>query len=249
MLYYNLLYILCLLQFTSVNCDIITLTETNHIIIRGEINSMSTNKFMIDTINFDEKELFLYINSPGGSVLEGFMMIEHIKTLQEDNITVSCIADYAISMAFVILQFCSNRYALYSSIMMQHQMSIELKGNLFELNSYLKMIKNINIYIDMKQSNRINISYNEFVNKVSVDWWVSGITAIEENIVDKIIMIKCHKKLYDLNYTIEYITPFGEFNIIYSSCPLIRHPLKINSPFGINKEILDIVNNKHINKN
>jgi ATP-dependent protease ClpP protease subunit len=240
-----LLIIVCLLN--SIDSRVITLNQTNHIIIQGQINSVSTNKFIIDTISFNESELFIYINSPGGSVIEGLMIIDHIKTLQNDNITISCIADYSASMAFVILQFCSNRYALYSSIIMQHQMSLKLGGNLFELNSYLKMIKDINIFIDTKQSQRINTTYNEFVNKVSIDWWISGITAVEEKIVDMIIMIKCSKYLYLNNYTIEYNTLFGDFNLVYSRCPLIRRPLQINSPAGINKEILEIVDNKNQN--
>ena len=125
-------------------------------------------------------------------------------------------------------------------------MSLELKGNLFQLNSYLKMIHDINIFVDMEQARRINITYNEFVNKVSIDWWISGITAQKENIIDKIIMIKCHKDLYNHNYTIEYTTMFGKFNLVYSICPLVRYPLEINSTFGINDEILQIINNKNL---
>jgi len=242
---YLLLIILFFANLNMTSCNLITLNKTNHIVIQGPITGISSNKFIIDTSNFNGTELFIYINSPGGSVIEGLMIIEQIKTLQEENITIYCIADYTASMAFVILQFCSHRYAIQSSIIMQHQMSLKLDGNLFELNSYLKMIKDINIRIDMIQSKRINISYVDFVNKVSVDWWISGISAVEENIVDKIIMIKCHKDLYNLNYTINYITRFGEIELIYSYCPLIRRPLKIISSFGINDEIMGIINFKN----
>ena len=244
--------ILCLLQLSCISSNnIITLYDNNLVNIRGKINSISVNNFAIDTNKINTtKEIFLYINSPGGSVMDGFAMIEQIKMLKLENITVSCIGDFSASMAFAILQFCSNRYALFSSVLMQHQMSLKLNGNLYGLDSYMNMIRDINTYLDEEQASRINITMDNFIKKISVDWWISGISAVKENVVDQIISIRCNKSLYALNETIEHITFFGSINVVYSKCPLIKYPLDIILPKGVlmDEEILSIIDIDNMKK-
>ena len=231
------LYTLILIFTYTITANIITMDNDNMITIRGTINSMTSNKFILDTSDKNNnKELFIYINSPGGSVMEGFYMVEHIKFLQEQNITISCIADFAASMAFVLLQFCNNRYAFSSSILMQHSMSLQLKGTLPGVESYMKMLRDINIYFDMYQSERINVSYDDFIKKTTSDWWISGLTAKMDKVIDKIIIAKCHISLHSMNETITKNTMFGEIQLIYSKCPMVKHPLNIIFLFNYTME-------------
>ena len=82
---------------------IIELEEKNSIIIKGPIYKETSNKFFNDLKGFQGSELNIFISSPGGSVMEGMKMIDHITTLQDQNIKINCIADFAASMAFRIL--------------------------------------------------------------------------------------------------------------------------------------------------
>ena len=69
-----LLSLLCFNPVSSVNTnlDTINLNENNLVSIRGPINSDSTNKFFQDVMKLDkESEINIFINSPGGSVMEG----------------------------------------------------------------------------------------------------------------------------------------------------------------------------------
>jgi len=67
--------------------------------------------------------------------MEGMKIIDLINTLKKSGINVSCISDFSASMAFIILQSCQRRLAMVSSVLMQHQMSIGLEGNIENVNT------------------------------------------------------------------------------------------------------------------
>lgn len=205
----------------------VELKNKNFVVIRGPIYQETTNKFFTDLNDFYGDELFIVINSPGGSVMEGMKIIDHIKTLASNNIKTKCIADFAASMAFAILQSCQYRYTISSGILMQHQMSLEVSGNLFSIKTYMDMINKININLDTEQANRINLDYNEFVSKITNDWWISSFTAKEDNVVDDIVMVTCHDVLYKEVTELTIHHSFGEVTVVFSKCPLIRNPLII----------------------
>ena len=92
----------------------IVLTQNNHVAIRGSINSQSISDVLyklgteiVPTLNGTHNEIFIYLNSGGGTVYAGNKLIEEIMFLQNRNVTVSCIASRAYSMAFDIFQVLS----------------------------------------------------------------------------------------------------------------------------------------------
>ena len=91
---------------------------------------------MEKTGKIDSKEIYIYISSPGGSVMEGMKIVDLIKSLEKSGRQVSCISDFSASMAFIILQSCPKRLATFSSILMQHQMSLGLEGNIENVNTF-----------------------------------------------------------------------------------------------------------------
>jgi ATP-dependent protease ClpP protease subunit len=63
----------------------------------------------------------LLINSPGGSVEAGLQLVEAIHIAQGRGVTVRCaVSTLAASMAFIILNECSERYALSNSLLLFH---------------------------------------------------------------------------------------------------------------------------------
>ena len=126
----------CLLS----SAKLITLNNENTVILRGPVDENSVSSVVTNLNKIDESKINLYINSPGGSVHHGNVLIEEIRGLQASGKEINCIADFAASMAFIILQSCSNRYALNSSVLMQHQMSLMLGGPINNVNTYMKYI-------------------------------------------------------------------------------------------------------------
>jgi len=238
-----LLIAILLLNSFIVNSKVIELNNTNFITIRGQINEDTTNQFFIDInkVKTDD-DINIFINSPGGSVMEGLKIVNYIEMLNEDY-NVNCITDFSASMAFVILQSCKNRYAMSSSIMMQHQMSLSTGGNLFNIHSYLNMIDDMNVNIDKKQAERIGLEYNDFVNKITNDWWIYGEKGKEYNIVDDIVNIKCNKDIISKYEKLSYLTFLGKIEYTFYRCPLIRHPKSFKFNRNINESDYNKLNN------
>jgi ATP-dependent Clp protease protease subunit len=63
----------------------------------------------------------IYINSPGGSVQHGFLIIEAMKAAQAKGITVNTVCvQLCASMAAIILEFGDHRLALSTAVIMFH---------------------------------------------------------------------------------------------------------------------------------
>lgn len=223
------------------NDDIIFLKKDNHVILRGQINSKSASLF-INKLNsfYDKPEVYIYISSGGGSVVSGMEIIRTMKALEKNGVSVKCIGDVALSMAFVILQYCPVRYTTISSIVMQHQTSLGLEGPMANVLKRLALTQSMECEINLQQANRLNMTLDRFTSLVHDDWWLFGNNIINNNVADKIVDIICD--FTPENIYVSMDTFFGPVKITYSSCPLSRSPLDISFSGRSNKYL------KYINK-
>jgi len=222
---------------------VLEFNSRNLITIRGPIQGSSSTNWitLMNDRDLDVDTIYIYLSSPGGSVLEGNKLIDQIKTLQLSGANVICIADFAASMAFVILQSCPQRLALPSSILMQHQMSLGLKGPLENVDNYLSFIHSVDNNLEKMQADRMNMTEPDFRRKVLNDWWIPGHMAKEYNAVDDLVMVKCSKELMPKKDKINVRTSFGNIEIIYSKCPIAREPIdiKMQNSLDLNWELVE----------
>jgi ATP-dependent Clp protease protease subunit len=191
----------------------IKFNTTNTLTLKGVINAENTNRFLHQfNLKENKNQLYLFIDSPGGSVEDGYKIIAEI---MKYNIT--CIAEKAYSMAFAILQSCTTRYILPFGKLMQHQISLGLMNELGKIESYIKFINEMEVELLKLQSNKIGISSEELKNRTMNEWWLFSNNAINENCADNIVNVECTKKLTLDTYTINS----GMYDYIYSKCPLI----------------------------
>lgn len=239
-----LLYLLFTVM-SRVNCEevkppekilSIELTKHNLITLRGVIDDEITADLVRKMNKFIKPQLYLYITSPGGSVMEGLQIIDQIKTLSEKDVKVICIADFAASMAFAIFQSCPIRYVTSSSILMQHQMSLGIKGNLYNLENYLEFVKQMDNDLDMLQSIRLGLEINNFKNKIMNDWWMGGKSILSNNAADKMVVVNCNSELVDQVDEINKITPIVDVKVSFSKCPISREPVGITIKTKIDYE-------------
>ncbi len=208
---------------------ILEFTSRNLITIRGPIQGTSTTNWInqINDRDPDADTMYIYLSSPGGSVLEGNKIIDQIKTMELAGVNVVCVADFAASMAFVILQACQKRTALPSSVLMQHQMSLGLEGPIENINNYLDFIQQIRANLELMQAERLNMTVSQFQNKIVNDWWVPGYNAKNASVIDDLVMVKCSKEIIAKKEKISINTFFGTVELSYSKCPIARQPLDI----------------------
>lgn len=217
---------------------LVEVNSRNLVTIRGPIQSDTVTDFIHKTSNIDSDEIFIYISSPGGSVMEGLKIVDVIKSLEKSGLKINCISDFSASMAFIILQACPNRMATYSSVLMQHQMSLALKGNIENIDNYLKFIRDIDDDLDKLQSDKIGISKEEFKKKITNDWWINGPNAKRNSVVDELVLVSCHKELDNKYEALVINFGFNQVHLIYSMCPLSRYPVQVLYN-GIDVEMLD----------
>jgi ATP-dependent protease ClpP protease subunit len=207
-----------LLAIASASTEII-LTPKNSLLIRGQINAATATDFIYEVNKRPKKEgLYLYLDTNGGSVDAGNKIINEIAKYN-----ISCIAERAISMGFVILQSCNNRYITPSATLMQHQMSYGVVNEKEKVESYVQFIKQIGDQLTTMQANRIGISAQEFKERTYNDWWIFGGNGVNENCADDIAMVKCNTKLTNLTYAIDY----AGNSYLFSYCPLINGPVEV----------------------
>jgi ATP-dependent Clp protease protease subunit len=222
--------------------QLIQLNRQNLITLRGEVNDELTSELVRKLNKFSNNQLYLYITSPGGSVISGMQIIDQLKSLKERNINLICVADFAASMAFAIFQACPVRYVTSSSILMQHQMSLGIKGNLQNVNNYLQFISEVDNDLDELQANRLQMDKISFKNKINNDWWMSGNNIIKNKAADNIVLVSCDPELVNQNDEVKKVNPFIDINIIFSKCPLSREPvdvvIKIKLEMDDNKETI-----------
>ena len=193
----------------------IVLDTNNTLLLRGEINEKLATDFVFD-INSRKKKsgLYVFLDTNGGSVDAGNKIVNEI---QKHNLT--CIAQKAISMGFVILQSCETRYVTPLSTLMQHQMSYGVRDEKAKIESYVEYIKQIGEELTDMQASKIGISSHDFKLNTYNDWWMFGKKSIQENCADEMIDVYCTSKLTNQTYVLDR----GSYSYTYSKCPLVTN--------------------------
>ena len=197
----------------------IYLNVSNVITIKDAIDDETATSFLHKLNMLKNKNgIYVYLDTPGGSVESGNKILMEI---QKYNL--SCIADRAYSMGFVILQGCANRYITHYGRLMQHQISYTIKNEKGKIDSYSNFIDQIETELVGLQADSIQIPHDEFRLKTMNEWWMVGKYAIDNNCADQIVDVFCDTKLTNTNITEEY----GPIAFVYSACPLITGPVEV----------------------
>ena len=205
-MYFSLLLVIPLLAIAScltnsTNTKTIHINTQNVLLIRGEITEKLATQFVYELNQKTNKQnLYVFLDTNGGSVDAGNKIVGEI---QKHNI--DCIAHKAISMGFIILQSCRNRYITPLGTLMQHQMSYGIGDEKAKVESYVNFIKQIGDYLNSMQADKIGISHDEMQKRTYNDWWLFGENAVQANCVDQIASVTCSSKLTNRTYSVENV--------------------------------------------
>lgn len=129
----KLLLILVLLKGIAINAQTIKLDKKRTVEIIGSIgfniieSAKKLNKLSLE----NKKDIFLLINSPGGSVATGTIFISAMTMAKARGVKVKCVVPvYAASMAFSIMLNCSENYVLAGTQLLFHPVRIGLMAYL-----------------------------------------------------------------------------------------------------------------------
>ncbi len=160
------------------------------IFLGSPINDQVANSVMAQLIYLEyenpEKDITLYINSPGGLVSSGMAIYDTMQHVRPD-VTTICIGN-CISMAAVLLSAGAKgkRYALPHSRIMLHQPLGAATGQSSDIQIHAREIVRTRDELNGIVSLHTGRSLEEVKSKTDRDFYMSAQEALEFGIVDEI---------------------------------------------------------------
>ena len=163
------------------------------ILLEGEVHDQMANLIVAQLLYLEsenpEKDINLYINSPGGSVTAGMAIYDAMQFIQPDVNTI--VMGQACSMGSLLAQAGAKgkRMILPNARHMIHQPSGGARGQAtdmeIQVREIMEMKKNLtNIYV---KHNSASKTYEELSRDMERDYFMSATQALQYGLVDKII--------------------------------------------------------------
>lgn len=205
----------------------ITLKTYNHCTLDTSVSAGSMARLKSCLGEKDAKRgnknypLYIYLNSPGGSVVAGLRFIDYAKHIKN----LHTITSFSASMAAAIVQqLPGKRYVMDSGIFMFHRAKGRVSGQFGEgeLEARLRLWKYIVAESEKKQAKRIGISHKEYKKRVKDEWWQYASESIRSNVADEIAQVKCSRELSKRKTTTTVRGFFGSSKVTRSACPVMN---------------------------
>lgn len=168
------------------------------IFMTGQVEDHMANLIVAQMLYLEsenpDKDIHLYINSPGGSVTAGLSIYDTMQFIQP-NVSTMCIGQ-AASMGAMLLAGGAKgkRYALPHSRLMIHQPSGGAQGQASDIeiqaNEIIKMRENLNILLSKHTGQEVET----IARDTERDHYMSAEQALEYGLVDKIIEARVGNK-------------------------------------------------------
>ncbi len=156
--------------------------------IDDNVANLVTAQLLFLAAEDPEKDVHLYINSPGGSVSAGMAIYDTMQFIQPD-VSTTCIG-MAASIAAVLL--CAGaptkRFALPNSRVLIHQPWIGgVSGQATDIDIHAREILRLRASINEILAQHTKQSVQKIEHDVERDFWMSAQQALEYGMVDEII--------------------------------------------------------------
>ncbi len=174
------------------------LLEDRIIFLTGEIDDNTANIVIAQLIYLEgknpDKDIFFYINSPGGSVSAGMAIYDTMKYIKCDVSTI-CIGLAASMGAFLLSSGTKGkRFALPNSEIMIHQPLGGAQGQASDIEIQAKHIKNIKNKLNKILSENTGKTIKEIEKDTDRDNFMSAEEAKEYGLIDEIFVTRKTKK-------------------------------------------------------
>lgn len=162
------------------------------IFLGDEVNSVTANLVVAQLMFLEAedptKDIHLYINSPGGSVTDGFAILDTMNYVKCD-VATYCMG-MAASMGAVLLANGTKgkRYALPNAEVMIHQPLGGAKGQATEIEIMANHILNTKHRINTLLANASGQPYEKVKDDTERDNYMSAKEALDYGLIDKIII-------------------------------------------------------------
>lgn len=174
------------------------LLEDRIIFLNGEIDDNVANLVIAQLIYLEgknpDKDIFIYINSPGGSVSAGFAIYDTIQYIKCD-VTTICVGLAASMAAFLLSSGTKGkRFALPNSEIMIHQPLGGAQGQASDIEIQARHIARIKQKLNTILSENTGKSLKVIEKDTDRDNYMTAAEAKEYGLVDKIFVTRKSNK-------------------------------------------------------
>ncbi|WP_010294158.1 ATP-dependent Clp endopeptidase proteolytic subunit ClpP [Clostridium senegalense] len=175
--------------------DIYSRLLKERIIFLGEEVNSTTASLIVAQLLFLEsedpdKDIYLYINSPGGSITDGMAIYDTMNYIKPDVVTI-CTGLAASMGAFLLSSGAKGkRFALPNSEIMIHQPLGGFKGQATDIDIHAKRIIRIKETLNEILSENTGKSLEVIKKDVERDYFMSAEEAKEYGLIDEVIIKK-----------------------------------------------------------
>lgn len=174
---------------TNFAFDIYSLLLDHRIIfLTGEINDISSNLIISQMLYLDSKsndDIYLYINSPGGSVSSGLSIYDTINYIKSNVITIGL--GLCASMGAFILSSGNKRYLLPNSEVMIHEVLSGTQGSASDIKLHTDHVLKIKKKINTILAKNTGKSYSKIEKDTKKDYYMDAKEALNYGLIDEII--------------------------------------------------------------
>ena len=167
------------------------LLKENVIFLVGQVEDHMANLIVAQMLFLEaenpEKDIFLYINSPGGSVTAGMAIYDTMKFIKPDVSTV-CMGQAASMGAFLLSAGAKGkRYCLPNSRVMIHQPLGGFQGQASDFEIHAKEILSIKEKLNRLMADHTGQDYEKVARDTDRDNFLSATEAKEHGLVDQVL--------------------------------------------------------------
>jgi len=162
------------------------------IFLTGQVEDHMANLIVAQLLFLEsenpEKDIYIYINSPGGSVTAGLAIYDTMRYIKCDIATV-CVGQ-AASMGAFLLSGCTKgkRYVLPNARVMIHQPLGGFQGQATDFEIHAKEILTIKEKLNRLMAEHTGKSYEDVVRDTERDNFLSAQQAVDYGLVDQILL-------------------------------------------------------------
>ena len=161
------------------------------IMLSGEINDAVASSIVAQLLFLEaedpEKDIYLYINSPGGVVTSGFSIYDTMNYIKPDICTI-CIGQAASMGAFLLSSGTQGkRYALPNARIMIHQPLGGAQGQATDIEIQAKEILRLKQVLKEILAKNCNQKLPKVVKDTERDFFMSADESCEYGLIDKVL--------------------------------------------------------------
>jgi ATP-dependent Clp protease, protease subunit len=161
------------------------------IVLGTDVNDQSANRIcaqlLLLSAEDSRKDIALYINSPGGSVLAGLAVYDTMKLIHNDVITVAMGLAGSMGQFLLCAGTAGKRYALPNAQILMHQGSAGLGGTAADVEIYAGQLERLSRVMSSLTAQHTGQTMETIMEDGQRDRWFSAEEALAYGIVDHIV--------------------------------------------------------------